>query len=201
MNDNTKKYRRSAVSIACYVVAVLMLFYVIYMAGNTVSQINQYYAQYDMKAQPMEYVTYILQTVLEPLINAAIFFMFGYVLDEVRKNIQALPIDDRFVRGGQTLYGVTDAQKQGLLDGFGISRMQDDGGYLNVKLGFSGYNSVRTKNYPNGQPNSVIARSVNSGTSFRQRNPFVDNAVANARSQAEEKMKQKFDEACGDVMN
>ena len=94
MNDNTKKYRRSAVSIACYVVAVLMLFYVIYMAGNTVSQINQYYAQYDMKAQPMEYVTYILQTVLEPLINAAIFFMFGYVLDEVRKNNSAYYLSD-----------------------------------------------------------------------------------------------------------
>ena len=94
MNDNTKKYRRSAVSIACYVVAVLMLFYVIYMAGNTVSQINQYYAQYDMKAQPMEYVTYILQTVLQPLINMAMFFMFGFVLDEVRKNNPAYYLSD-----------------------------------------------------------------------------------------------------------
>lgn len=142
-----------------------------------------------------------LKNLSKEMIGEAVFEGAAVVADEVRKNIQALPIDDRFVRGGEALYGVSEAQKQGLLDGFGISHMQDDGGYLNVKLGFSGYNSVRTKNYPNGQPNSVIARSVNSGTSFRQRNPFVDNAAANARSRAEEKMKQKFDEACGDVMN
>lgn len=142
-----------------------------------------------------------LKNLSREMIGEAIYEGAAVVADEVRKNIQALPIDDRFVRNGEMLYGVTEEQKAGLLDGFGISRLQDDGGYLNVKLGFSGYNSVRTKNYPNGQPNSVIARSVNSGTSFRQRNPFVDSAVSNARSQAEEKMKQKFDEALSDVMN
>jgi hypothetical protein len=54
---------------------------------------------------------------------------------------------------------------------------------------------MKTKNFPNGQPNSMIARSVNSGSSFRQRIPFVDNAVNSAKSRAEERMKQKLDEA------
>ena len=31
MNDNNKKYRRSALSIVCYVLAALMLVYIIYM--------------------------------------------------------------------------------------------------------------------------------------------------------------------------
>ena len=98
------------------------------------------------------------------------------------------------------LYGISEEQKQGLINGFGIAPMQNDNGYLHVKLGFDGYNSVKTKNYPNGQPNSVIARSVNSGTSFRQRIPFVDNAVSRAKAAAEEKMIKKLDTEIKDVM-
>lgn len=142
-----------------------------------------------------------LRNMTKDVIGEAVFEGAAVVADEVRRNIQALPVDDRFVKGAEMVYGVSEAQKQGLLDGFGIAPLQDENGYLHVKLGFSGYNSVRTKNYPNGQPNAVIARSVNSGTSFRQRIPFVDTAVASARSQAEDKMKQKLDDAIGDVMN
>ena len=94
MNDNEKKYRRSAVSIVCYALAVLMLLYIVYMSGTTVAQINQYYAQYDMKPQLMEYVTYIMQSVLTPLINVVVFFMLGYILDEVRKNNSAYYLSD-----------------------------------------------------------------------------------------------------------
>ena len=94
MKDNEKKYRRSAMSVICYVIALLMLFYIVYLAGSTVAQINAYYAQYDMSAKPMEYVTYIMQTILEPLINAVIFFMLGYILDEVRKNNKAYYLSD-----------------------------------------------------------------------------------------------------------
>ena len=94
MDNKEKKYRRSALSIACYVIALLMLLYIIYMAGSTAAQINQYYAQYEMKAQPMEYFTYIMQSVMEPLINAVIFFMLGYILDEVRKNNHAYYLSD-----------------------------------------------------------------------------------------------------------
>lgn len=142
-----------------------------------------------------------LKNLSREMIGEAIFDGAGIVADEVKKNIQSIPIDDRYATGATRLYGISEEQKQGLIDGFGIAPLQDDGGYLNVKLGFSGYNSVQTRNYPGGQPNSVIARSVNSGTSFRQRIPFVDNAVNSARSKAEQKMKEKLDEAIGDVMD
>ncbi len=94
MDKNVKKYRRSAISIVCYVFAALMVLYIFYLIGSTVATINQYYAQYDMKAQPMEYVTYIMQTILEPLINTVVLFMFGYILDEVRKNNSAYYVSD-----------------------------------------------------------------------------------------------------------
>ena len=136
-----------------------------------------------------------LRNLTEDMIGQAIYEGAAIVADEVKKGIESIPIDDRYATGGTMLHGITQEQKQGLLDGFGIASMQNENGYLHVKLGFNGYNSMRTKNFPNGQPNSMIARSVNSGSSFRQRIPFVDNAVNSAKSRAEEKMKQKLDEA------
>lgn len=136
-----------------------------------------------------------LRGLTEQMIGEAIYEGAAIVADEVKKGIESLPIDDRYATGGTMLHGITQEQKQGLLDGFGIASMQNENGYLHVKLGFNGYNSMKTKNFPNGQPNSMIARSVNSGSSFRQRIPFVDNAVNSAKSRAEEKMKQKLDEA------
>ena len=84
--NKAKKYRRSKIAIACYVLAFLMLAYACYTIGNTVATINQYYAQYDMNATPQEYITYILQGGLQPLMYTIVIFMLGYILDAVRKN-------------------------------------------------------------------------------------------------------------------
>ena len=89
---------------------------------------------------------------------------------------------------------LSDPEKQGLLDGFGVSAMQNEGGYLNVKLGFDGYNSVKTKKYPQGQPNALIARVTNSGSSYRQKTRFLDKAVAATQKQAETAAQAKIDE-------
>lgn len=142
-----------------------------------------------------------LQTISKDMIGEAIFEGAKIVADAVKSGIQTIPIDNRFVRGNATLHGITEEQKQGLLDGFGIARMRDQNGYLHVKIGFNGYNNMKSKTYPGGQPNSLIARSVNAGSSFRQRIPFIDNAVNQSRSAAETAMKEKIDESIKNVMN
>ena len=142
-----------------------------------------------------------LEKLSKEMIGEAVYDGAGIVADAVKSAISQIPIDERHVKPGEMLNGITKKQKAGLIDGFGIAPMKDENGYLHVKLGFAGYNSVVTKNYPNGQPNSIIARSVNSGSSFRQRNPFVDNAVKSAKSQAEQAMIKKFDEKLKDVMS
>ena len=142
-----------------------------------------------------------LRNVTKEMLGEAIYEGAAIVADAVKANIETIPIDERYAAKGEKLYGISSEQKAGLIDGFGIARLKDDNGYLNVKLGFAGNNSVKTKRYPNGQPNSTIARSVNSGSSFRQRIPFVDNAVKSTKSACEQKMKQKIDEAIGDVMS
>lgn len=142
-----------------------------------------------------------LETLSRTMIGEAIYEGAAVVADAVKAGIQSIPIDDRFVTGSAMLHGITEEQKQGLLNGFGIAHLRDDNGFLNVKLGFDGFNSQKTKNYPGGQPNSLIARSVNAGTSFRQRIPFIDNAVNSTRTAAQKKMTEKVEQEIGKVMN
>ena len=138
-----------------------------------------------------------LENLTREILGEAIYEGAGLVADAVKSSIESIPIDERYVTGGATLYGITPEQKAGLRDGFGIARMRDDNGFLNVKLGFDGYNSQVTKKYPGGQPNSLIARSVNAGTSFRQRIPFIDNAVNQTKGAAEQKMTETAEKAIG----
>ena len=126
-------------------------------------------------------------------IGEAIYEGAAVIADAVRKEIQALPVDNRIVRKGEMLNGVSQLQKDGLLDGFGIAPIRDDGDYRHVKLGFTGYNKLRSNNFPSGQPNALIARSVNTGTSFRKRIPFVDNTVRQKKKECEDKMRETFD--------
>ncbi len=114
------------------------------------------------------------------------------VADAVRKSIEALPVGPGTAKDGELIDTVTPTQKRGLLDGFGISPIQNHDGFINVKLGFDGYNGTRTKNYPKGQPNVVIARAVNGGTTFRKKTRFVDKAVSSSKKAALKAM----DETC-----
>ena len=135
-----------------------------------------------------------LQSISRACVGEAIHDGAAVVADAVKQAIESLPVDNRLVKDGEMLNGVSILQKQGLIESFGIAKLQDDNGYINVKLGFDGYNGVRTASYPSGQPNAVIARSVNSGTSFRRRIPFVDNTVRAKKAACEAMMKKKFDE-------
>lgn len=133
----------------------------------------------------------------EKIIGKAVYAGAGVVADAVRKNISSLPIvppKNSFGTATAPISGVTAAQKAGLSDGFGVSHMRLDNGYYHVKLGFNGYNRTKTKKYPSGQPNILIARSVENGTSFRSKHPFVSPAVRNSRKAAEQKMKEILDE-------
>lgn len=132
------------------------------------------------------------QSTKDGVVGKTVYAGAAVVADSVRRAIQDLPVGDGRAQGGGLVDTVTLPQKAGLLDGFGISRMKDDDGFVNVKLGFAGYNATRTKRYPRGQPNALIARSVNSGTTFRRKTKFVDKAVNSAKKAAEAAM----DAAC-----
>lgn len=135
-----------------------------------------------------------LEGVTDEMIGRAVYAGAGIVADAVKASIESLPIVTGYGTDANPLPGgVTATQKAGLRDGFGISKLQDDSGYLNVKLGFDGYNRTKTKKYPSGQPNQLVARGVESGTSWKQKKPFVRPAVTRSRKAAEQAMKDTLD--------
>lgn len=132
---------------------------------------------------------------VDSVAGKAIYAGAGIVADAIKENIKALPV----VRGYGTEEkplpgGVTAPQKAGLIDGMGISPMQDDAGYLNVKIGFDGYNATKTEKYPQGQPNQLVARGVESGTSWKQKKPFIRPAINASKSRAEAEMARILDQ-------
>lgn len=122
------------------------------------------------------------------------------IADSVRKGINGIPVDDSYSRPGQMRYGIRTLQKAGLQASFGIAPIRNDAGFINVKVGFDGYNGLHTRRFPTGQPNSMVARSVENGTSFMQAHPFMNSSVNSARKQAEETMKQEIDNTIGKIM-
>lgn len=96
---------------------------------------------------------------------------------------------------GVMLDGLTEEQAKGLHDGLGISTMKKEDGSWNTKIGFAGYNETKTKTYPNGQPNAMIARSIESGTFYRNKTPFIAPAVQKIRRKAEKAMDMAIEES------
>lgn len=145
------------------------------------------------------YIAYLqsINAVTDEMIGEAVYDMAKVVANKVRANIEALPAVSNEANIATYREGysrLSEPEKQGLLDGFGVSPLQDDSGYRNVKLGFDGYNSVKTKKYPQGQPNALIARVTESGSSYREKTPFIRPAVNAARKPAEKAGQAKIDE-------
>lgn len=127
------------------------------------------------------------------MIKRAVYSGAGEVLKEVESAIQAMPAHKQhYISSGN--YLLNEEQKKGLLEGLGAAKMRNENGFVNTKIGFDGYNSIRTKKYPNGQPNALIARALESGTSKRAKTRFVAKATSKAKDMAIKAMAKQFDE-------
>lgn len=123
------------------------------------------------------------------LCKKAIYPAAGLVADAVQEEISGLGTAKEPGQGK-----LTAKQRDGLRQGLGIAQFRTDDGYLNVKIGFDGYNEIVTARWPNGQPNAMIARSLERGTSFWQPNPFCKRAVKKIQNAAEQEMQRVLDE-------
>lgn len=116
--------------------------------------------------------------------------------DKIRENIEALPTRPEYMLGSaeKPVKGVTPTQKKGLLESLGIAKVQDKDGFYNVKIGFDGYNDTQTKKYHNGQPNQLVARSAESGSTWQEKTPFVRPAITATKDKAVDAMKRAADQ-------
>lgn len=138
---------------------------------------------------------------IKEVCGPAIYDAAGLVADNIILAFLQVPTDERYGTPGTPAVGPKKIQKKALYECYGITEMQEDGtGFLNVKIGFDGYSGIKTKKWPNGQPNQLIARSIESGTSYMVKHPFVKEGVANSRKKALEIMKKKVDEGVEKIM-
>lgn len=116
------------------------------------------------------------------------------VANVCKNELQKIHTDDSWFGFGNKRLGPTKRQLAGLIESMGIAEMRHSRGVYDVKLGFDGYNDVPSSNHKKGfQPNALIARSVNKGTSFMVAQPFMDKTINISKANAEEAIKKQFD--------
>lgn len=139
------------------------------------------------------------------VVRKAVYAAAGLVAAEISAGISGLRItpEKRALanfKQGKPGY-ITPEQKAGLQASLGIARFRNENGFINTKIGFDGYNSIETEKYPHGQPNAMIARSCERGTTGMIAQPFVNKAVSRASKKAEAVMEQVLDEEISKIMD
>ncbi|HIS64977.1 MAG TPA: HK97 gp10 family phage protein [Candidatus Avoscillospira avistercoris] len=114
----------------------------------------------------------------EEILKRAVYDGAAIVADEVR----------------QRLHAVLSPDATGQLESsLGISKIQNDQGYVNARIGFDGYDSK-------GVPNQLKANVLESGSTRQPKRPFMRPAVNAARRPAEAKMEQVVEQEIETLM-
>ena len=137
----------------------------------------------------------------KPAARKAVAAGAGVLADSIRASMEALPTDSfRYLHGNDKLAVASETQKRGMINAFGITPMKEDGGTIEVRIGFDGgepkgyITGTESERYPKGLPAAMVAASINSGSSARQKRPFFRSAINSAKPRAQKEMERAFDE-------
>ena len=137
---------------------------------------------------------------LERVIGRSIYPGGKLVANAVKKAIEGIHTDDHLFKFAaehdRMRAGPTKREKAWIAKSFGIAEIRRNVSGWNVKLGFDGYSDIPTTNPKIKMgvlPNALIARSVNSGTSFMAAQPFMDITVRQNTKACEKAIEEQFD--------
>ena len=142
----------------------------------------------------------------EKVVREAVHEGAAVVADEIKAGLKGLPIEEGenglppVGTSEHKISGVSRKQKGDLIDSFGLAPIENDNGYIQTKAGVDGYGSIQTAKYPNGVPNAMLMRSIESGTTFRNKQPVFRRAVNRSRKRCEKKMRETIDEKIKEIM-
>lgn len=122
----------------------------------------------------------------------------GIMANALKSAIASIPTENwhRVEPGVNPLRSATPAEKRQIQEAVGIAKFDKNGSEVNTAIGItgSGYMKRKTKKYKKGVPIAMVARSINSGSSYRAKYPFVRMARAAAKGPAEAAMVDKAEE-------
>jgi len=159
------------------------------MATFQFEGVDEYYAQLKRLYESSEAVC-----------GEAVYNGAKTVMKYVSAAVDGIVTDERHGTPDNKAIGPNSYQKEGLIRSLGITPARYDGSFYNVKIGFDGYNKLETKTWPQGQPNSLVARAVQSGTSWMQKQPFMRKAEQEAKLPCEKVMAETVDKAIQKIM-
>lgn len=134
------------------------------------------------------------------VMKSAVYAGVGVLADAIKSEIDSLPEESGYMRPGKKRNVVGTNDKRMLKERLGVSRIEATGDRANAVVSFSGYNGRPTKKYPNGVPIPLIARSIESGSSVREKNPFIRRAFNKAKTQAQQKAIDAGQQKINDLM-
>lgn len=128
-----------------------------------------------------EYLSTIskISNATEAVCKKAVYKGAQVMADQVREELNAVPTDERWGIAAKKKTGPTKTEKKDIINGFGVAPIEKREGQINTSVGFEGamYNDA-------GKPIRMLARAVNSGTSFMDKNPFFEKAVRKSKNKA-----------------
>lgn len=140
-------------------------------------------------------------------VGPALYKAAGIVADAVSAAIQGIRTEPfHFVKEGERKRLASPQEKAALGQGkFGIAKWKKNGAEITTAIGMSnsGYAEIKGagKNSKGKTvPVPVIARSIDSGTSFMQKQPFLRNALKKAGGEAISVMSAEIDKRFQDLV-
>ena len=116
--------------------------------------------------------------------KVAVYAGMGVLADAIQEEIDSLPEESGCMPKGKKRNVISTWDKALLKKRLGISHIEATGDKADAVVSFAGYNGQPTKTYPNGVPIPMIVRSIESGSSMREKNPFIRRAFNSAKSKA-----------------
>ena len=158
---------------------------------------------YYMNVGGMEELSETLEKLEEraPAVAAqALYDGAGIMADEIRrgaKSIKTAPF--KYARAGQTRLPSPEEKEIVVAAGAGIAKFDKNGTEVDTSVGYraSGYATLKGR----VKPIPLIINSINSGTSFMNKQPFVRKAKNKGSPKAIQAMKDKIEESFEAIIN
>lgn len=158
---------------------------------------------YTLKVEGMDNITAELakaENAAPGIAAAALYEGAGVIADEISRGARGVRTSPFSYAAGGRQRDPSPEEKEALVSAgaAGIAKFQQTGNSVNTSVGYgrSGYANVNGKT----KPVAVIANSINSGTSFMKKQPFIRKAVSQSKAKATEAITRKVEQMVSEIM-